>query len=47
MMERKYQLVAWTENVTDSENARLFMTPSLKSEAQVSLIDDIAEIHKE
>ena len=47
MMERKYQLVAWTENVTDNENARLFMTPSLKSEAQASLIEDIAEIHKE
>ena len=47
MMERKYQLVAWTENATDSENARLFMTPSLKSEAQASLIEDIAEIHKE
>ena len=46
-MERKYQLVAWTENATDSENARLFMTPSLKSEAQASLIEDIAEIHKE
>ncbi len=46
-MERKYQLVAWTENVTDNENARLFMTPSLKSEAQASLIEDIAEIHKE
>ena len=47
MMERKYQLVAWTENVTDNENARLFMTPSLKSEVQASLIEDIAEIHKE
>ena len=47
MMERKYQLVEWTENATDSENARLFMTPSLKNEVQASLIEDITEIHQE
>lgn len=47
MMERKYQLVAWTKNITDNENARLFMIPSLESEVQVSLIEDLAKIHKE
>ena len=47
MMERNYQLVAWTENVTDNENARLYMIPSLESEVQASLIEDIAQIHKE
>ena len=47
MMERKYQLVAWTENICDSENARLYMAPSLESEVQASLISDLALIHKE
>ncbi len=30
MMGRKYQLVAWTQNITDKENARLYMIPSLE-----------------
>ena len=47
MMERKYQLVAWTENITSNENARLYLTPSLESEVQASLISDLAFIHKE
>ena len=47
MMERNYQLVAWTENVTDNKNARLYMIPSLEGEVQASLIEDIAQIHKE
>ena len=46
-MERKYQLVAWTENITDNENARLYMTPSLESEVQAGLVYDLARIHKE
>ena len=46
-MERKYQLVAWTENSSDSENARLYMIPSIESEVQASLISDLARIHKE
>lgn len=25
MMEKKFELVAWTKNITDSENARLFV----------------------
>ncbi len=47
MMERKYQLVAWTENSCDSENSRLYMVPSLESEVQASLIADLAMIHRE
>lgn len=46
-MERKYQLVAWTENSCDNENSRLYMIPSLESEVQASLIGDLARIHKE
>ena len=34
MMEKKYQLVAWTENVSDNENGRLHMLPSLECEVQ-------------
>ena len=47
MMEKKYQLVAWTKNITDKENARLYMIPSLESEVRASLIDDIARIQIE
>ena len=47
MMERKYQLVAWTENICGNGNARLYMIPSLESEVQASLICDLAWIHKE
>ena len=47
MMEKKYQLVAWTKNINDKENARLYMIPSLESEVQASLISDLAWIHKE
>ena len=47
MMERKYQLVAWTENIADNGKARLYMIPSLESEVQASLISDLAFIHTE
>ena len=47
MMERKYQLVAWTENITDKEDARLYMIPSLECEVQADLVTDLAFIHKE
>ena len=46
-MERKYQLVAWTENSSDSENARLYMIPSLEWEVRATLIEDLAKIHRE
>ena len=47
MMEKNYQLVAWTENVADEEKARLYMIPSLESEVQASLIADLTFIHQE
>ena len=47
MMERKYQLVAWTENITDKEDARLYMIPSLECEVQADLVTDLTFIHKE
>ena len=46
-MEKKYQLVAWTENVTDPENARLSMIPSLECEVQADLVTDLTFIHRE
>lgn len=46
-MERKYQLVAWTENSSDSENARLYMIPSLEWEVRATMIEDLAKIHRE
>ena len=47
MMERKYQLVAWTQNVNDNENARLYMIPSLECEVQADLVTDLTFIHRE
>ena len=46
-MERNYQLVAWTENIADSKNARLYMIPSLESEVQSDLVTDLTFIHQE
>ena len=47
MMERNYQLVAWTENITDKEDARLYMIPSLECEVQAYLVTDLTFIHRE
>ena len=47
MMEKKYQLVAWTVNVSDNENGRLHMLPSLECEVQSDLVTDLTFIHKE
>ena len=47
MMEKKYQLVAWTKDIKDKGNARLYMVPSLESEVQEPLIDELKLIHKE
>ena len=46
-MERKYQLVAWTRNVADLENARLCMVPSLEFEMQAPFISELCECHQE
>ena len=47
MMEKKYQLVAWTRNIADKENAKVFMIPSLENEVQLSLLDDLGKVHAE
>jgi len=47
MMEKKYQLVAWTEDVKDKENARLYMLPSLESEVMDSVLGDLKWVHRE
>ena len=47
MMERNYQLVALTENITDKEDARLYMIPSLECEVQADLLTDLTFIHRE
>ena len=43
MMEKKYQLVAWTKNITDKENARLYVIPSVKLDLIEPLITEITE----
>lgn len=47
MMGKKYQLVAWTRNVTDPENARLNMIPSLEWEIQEPYFREITRCQQE
>jgi len=47
MMERKYQLFAFSNDTTTTENARLYMIPSLECEVQADLITDLGIIHRE
>ena len=46
MMEKKYQLVAWTKNITDKENARLYVVPSVKSDLIEPLIKEVTACRK-
>ena len=43
MMEKKYQLVAWTKNITDKENARLYVIPSVKHDLTEPFITEVTE----
>lgn len=47
MMEKKYQLVAWTRNSSDKENARLYVVPSVEIELLEPLITEVSECRKE
>ena len=47
MMEKKYQLVAWTKNITDKENARLYVVPSVKSDLIEPLNKDLTVCRKQ
>lgn len=42
-MEKKYQLVAWTKNITDKENARLYVIPSVKHDLIEPFITEITK----
>ena len=46
MMEKKYQLVAWTKNITDNENARLYVIPSVKNDLIEPLITEVTKCRK-
>ena len=47
MMEKKYQLVAWTKHITDRENARLYVVPSVELELTEPLITEITECRRQ
>ena len=42
-MEKKYQLVAWTKNITDKENARLYVIPSVKHDLIEPFITEVTK----
>ena len=46
-MEKKYQLVAWTKDITDKENARLYVVPSVKLDLIEPLIKEHADCRKQ
>ena len=46
MMGKKYQLVAWTKNITDNENARLYVIPSVKNDLIEPLITEVNKCRK-
>lgn len=46
-MEKKYQLVAWTENVTDNEKVKLKMLPSLYVDMQEPYFREITRCQQE
>ena len=47
MMENKYELVAWTKNITDTDNARLYVAPSVELELISPQIDAISKCRME
>ena len=47
MMEKKYELVAWTRSIADKEDARLFVIPSLKHELHGDFCTEVSEYRKE
>lgn len=46
-MVKKHELVAWTTNIADNENGRLYLAPSIEAEIRQALIDDLGAIHRE
>ena len=47
MMEKKYQLVAWTRNITDKENARLYVIPSVENDLLEPMITEVSQCRKQ
>ena len=47
MTDRKYELVAFTRNVTDPENTTLHMIPELELELQGPLYDMVSKCREE
>lgn len=47
MMGKKYQLVAWTENISDKEKGRLHMLPSLEFEMRAPYFEQISRFQQE
>ena len=47
MLEKKYQLVAWTKNVADKENAILYVVPSAKRDLIEPLLKEVSQCHKQ
>ena len=45
-MDKHYQLVAWTKNITDEENARLYVVPSVKLDLDEPLIKEVTECRR-
>ena len=45
-MEKTYQLVAWTQNIADKENARLYVIPSVEHDLTEHLVTEITECRK-
>ena len=43
MMEKKYELVAWTRKITDKENARLYVIPSVMLDLLEPYIKEVTE----
>lgn len=46
MMEKNYELVAWTKNITDPEKARLHLDPSVENEIIRPLVSEVSKCFK-
>ena len=47
MMEKKYQLVAWTKDIADKENARLYVVPSVELDLIEPLFTEVTECRRQ
>ena len=47
MMEKKYQLVVWTKDIADKENARLYVVPSVELDLIEPLFTEVTECRRQ